>query len=222
MSSNFLTRWLLPVLLIAASLLLSAFVYFAKLPISARTITPKLVTALGATPGLTVLVFIGLRVAMRKVPDTDRSADLLVLWIVTFLFGLHAAILGAVIGMVPSLKAIVPTAVGILLVGLGPVVGTLAPENPLGIRTASTLVDHDLWRRTHRLAGWLIALAGASALLGAQFAGRWALVCGVGPAVFALIVALGYGSQPPRKESDEEIVATHRLAEESSVDVTDS
>ncbi|MEM7676434.1 MAG: SdpI family protein, partial [Myxococcota bacterium] len=222
MTANLFTRWFLPIALISAGLLLSAFVFFAKLPEPARVVTPQLMAALGATPGLAAIVFVSLRIAMRNVPASDASADLLVVWIVTFLFGLHAAILGAMIGMVPSLKAVVPTAVGVLLLGLGPVLGTLEPQNPLGIRTQGTLADPELWARTHRLAGWLIALAGILGLLGAQYAGRWALICGVGPAVFGLIVALGYGSQSPRKESDEETEVARRLAEESSVDATDS
>ncbi len=198
MTSSALTRWALPVALIGSALLLSAFVFFAKLPEEVRVIDGKTGAAFLGTPGVALLIWLMLRGSAKASGQPDRSADLLIVWVLTFLFGVHAAILAAVIGMIPSLRSVIPSAVAILLLGLGPAIGTLAPGSPLGIRTASTLSDPDLWRRTHRLAGWLLSLSGVVGLVGARFGGPWALVAGVGPAIFGLIVALAYGSQKPR------------------------
>ena len=220
MTSNVLTRWLLPLALIVCAVLLSGFVFFAKLPEHARLLTPRMLLAFLGTPTVAILILIALTVATRG-PARHRSSDMVVVWVVTFLFGVHAAILGTMIGMVGSLRAVVPSAVAVLLLGLAPTIGTLVPGSPLGIRTIGTMADDELWRRTHRLAGGLLAVSGVSGLIGARFGGPWALVSGVGPAVIALIVALGYGSQSPSTSSDEHSEADPRLSEESSVDRTD-
>ena len=222
MSSSLLTRWGLPIALIAGGLLLSAFVFFAKLPEAVRVLTPRTGLALAGTPVVALTVLVVLRLSARVTGPSDRSTDVVIVWLMTFLFGVHAAVLGTMIGMVSSLKAVVPHAVAIMLLGLGPAVALLSPNNPLGIRTASTLADAGLWRRTHRLAGWLLAASGALGLIGALVGGPWALVSGVAPAVIALIVALIYGSQPPMTQADEETRSPTRLQEESSIEATDA
>ena len=220
MSSNFITRWGLPLGLIGCGILLSAFVFLAKLPPAARLITPRTVAAFLGTPAIALTVLLGLRGASGD--RSDRSTDLVIVWVVTFLFGVHAAVLAAVIGLVPSMKAVVPSAVAILLIGLGPAIGTLQPGSPLGIRTERTLRDDALWSRTHRILGWSLGLAGLCGVIGARLGGPWALVAGVGPAVIALIFALGYGSLGPMNLSDEEMGQDERLPTESGVDATDS
>lgn len=221
MSSTLLYRWLIPLALVVAAILLSAFVFYAKLPVGARVYSPTNFVAFLATPGVALLVLLTLRGATRASPTVDRSADLVVVWVVTFLFGIHAAVLATMIGMVGSMRAVVPSAVALLLLGLGPAIGTLGHRSPLGIRTSGTLVDRGLWRRTHRLAGVLLALAGVSGLVGAQLGGPWALVMGIGPAVIALIIALGYGSQSPNAIRSEHSAANDRPSDEATGDRSD-
>lgn len=223
MKSTVFTRWGLPLALIGSALLLSAYVYFVKLPEPARALTERTAATFGGAPAVALVLLLVLRVAARLVGGTDRGTDLVIVWVLTFLFSVHAAVLAATIGMISSLKVVVPYVVGLLLLGLGPTIAALGPASPLGIRTPSTLADPGLWRRTHRLAGWLLALAGIAGLVGAQIGGPWALVAGVGPAVIALIVALAYASQPVRPvEAGEENDDHARLPEESPVDATDS
>ena len=222
MKPGLFVRWLLPLVLVLAGMALSAYVFFGKLPPAARVFQPRTLLLLLGTPVVSIGILLLLRGSVRLSGNADRSADLLIIWVLTFLFGVHAAVLATMLGMVGSLRAVVPSVVALLLLGLGPAVATLSPGSPLGIRTASTLADDHLWRRTHRLAGWLFGAAGLCGVVGAQIGGPWALVSGVGPAVIALIIALGYGSQPPSASSDEQIGMPGRLEEESSVDATDS
>lgn len=216
-----LNRWLIPLALVGSGVLLSAFVFYAKLPEAARVYSPTNFVAFLATPAIALLVLLTLRAATRAGPTVDRSADLVVVWVVTFLFGIHAAVLATIIGMVASLGAVVPSAVALLLIGLGPTIGTLGHGSPLGIRTSSTLSDPGLWRRTHRLAGVLLGLAGVSGLVGAGVGGPWALVSGIGPAVIALIIALGYGSQSPNGVGREHSAANDRPSDEATGDRSD-
>ena len=226
MNTHVLTRWAMPLLLIVSAVLLSAFVFFVKLPASAQVMTFRAAAAFLGAP-ITALVVLGaLRFATRGAPQPDRGGDLVVIWIVTFLFGLHAAILGAIVGMVPSLRAVVPAAVAFLLVGLGPAIATLSLGSPLGIRTPETLRDERLWLRTHRVTGGLIVVAGILGLVGVGIGGPWALVAGVGPAVVALLVGLLIGSQSAPsnspEQSDEQSLSSTRLPDESKVEVTDA
>lgn len=49
---------------------------------------------------------------------------------------------------------------GLLFVVLGNILGKVPQNGVVGIRTPWTLADKEVWRRTHRVAGWLLVLAG--------------------------------------------------------------
>jgi uncharacterized membrane protein len=80
------------------------------------------------------------------------------------------------------------TAIGVLFVVIGAVLGRIPPNGLVGIRTPWTLADTGVWNRTHRFTGRLMALAGvalaAVAALGADHTDLFvALVfCVLGPA----------------------------------------
>ena len=217
MTSSGFTRWGLPLALIGAALLLSAFVFYVKLPEPARILDGRTLAALLGAPGVALLVLSMLRGAARATGTADRGADLVIIWVVTFLFAVHAMVLGVAIGLVPSLRLVIPHGVALLLLGLGPAIGTLPPGSALGIRTSSTLSDDVLWRKTHLLAGWMLGVAGLIGMVGAQIGGRWALVAGIGPAVIAMIVALLYGSQSASVASDEQTAPDGRPPLEAPV-----
>ncbi|MGH8290151.1 MAG: SdpI family protein [Steroidobacteraceae bacterium] len=49
---------------------------------------------------------------------------------------------------------------GLLIVVLGNSLGKVPQNGVVGVRTPWTLADKEVWRRTHRVAGWLVVLAG--------------------------------------------------------------
>ncbi len=185
-----LTRWFLPLGVVWAAFLLSAWVYSERLPPDFRTASPTLLGVFLVVPSVALFLLLLLR---RLGPTPSRAGDLLVLWLMTFFFLVHAAVLAVALGMLRSLVAAVPLAVSVLLLGLGPVLGQLEPGSPLGIRTAQTLAHEAAWIRTHRVAAW--AFAGAGLLgLGSLFFDRW-LRFGfvVLPALAALVASLVAG-----------------------------
>ena len=183
--STAFTRWGLPLGLIWAGLMLSAWVHTERLQPAPDTSTLHVAAVFLAVPGLQLVVLGILRAAMPKA-TSGRHTDLLVAWLMTFLFGVHAAVLAVAISMVSSMARALPLAVCLLLIGIGPVLALLEPKSPLGIRTKATLADATAWQRTHRFAAAVFVVAGLMAPLGLLFEGLEALYVSVAPAVFAV------------------------------------
>lgn len=81
--------------------------------------------------------------------------------ILAFLALLHAGILGHALGWWGAhMDRLVIGGVGLLLMTLGNYLGKTTRNFFLGIRTPWTLASDEVWRRTHRLGGWLLVLAG--------------------------------------------------------------
>lgn len=64
------------------------------------------------------------------------------------------------LGVHPGIVVDITAAVGMLFAALGDKFGELPQNRLLGIRFPWTLANREVWSRTHRLHGWLIALAG--------------------------------------------------------------
>lgn len=180
-------RWILPLAIIAAGGLLSAWVYLTRL---APTGLRGLPVLLWAGPAFSLVAWWTLRsIVDRYDADPTRSADLAPVWVVVFLFGLHAAILAAILGLISSLDRAVPVGVAVFDVGIAAVLLTLAPGSVMGLRTAATLSSPRLWQRAHRWGSACLAAAGVAALAGLLFRGWWALVYATVPSIFAVLVA---------------------------------
>ncbi len=59
-----------------------------------------------------------------------------------------------------DLEHLVPYALGLYVAVLGNYLGKTEPNFFFGIRTPWTLADAQVWRRTHRLGGWVFVLCG--------------------------------------------------------------
>src|SRR5688500_1277793 len=102
-----MTRWVVPLSIAWTGLLLSAWVYTKKLDEPARQATPKLLIAFLGTPLFSVLLLIGLRLgAPRASSASGRSGDLLVTWVLAFLFSIHAAVLAEAIDLFPLPRSV--------------------------------------------------------------------------------------------------------------------
>jgi hypothetical protein len=161
--STGLTRWGAPLAVVWAGVLLSAWVQGARLP-AVRAPGSRLLALLLGAPATSLAALLLLRAALARTPRAPRrSDDLVVLWLVAFLFAVHALVLASATGLVRALATPTALVVAALLGGLGPLVDGLEPGSALGIRTARTLASPRAWSAAHRAAGiglGLAALAG--------------------------------------------------------------
>jgi len=128
--------------------------------------------------------------------------------ILAFLALLHAGILGHALGWWGAhMDRLVIGGVGLLLITLGNYLGKTTRNFFLGIRTPWTLASDEVWRRTHRLGGWLLVLAGLVFVVMA-FTGIFEYVL-ASAIVFAAVVPVVYsffayrsleGFEPPAEE----------------------
>ncbi|MGH2441788.1 MAG: SdpI family protein [Chloroflexota bacterium] len=84
----------------------------------------------------------------------------------------HLAILGIGIGLPISLRRLLPAVYGVLMVALGNVLPKLPRNSLVGIRTPWTMLDPEVWERTHRLGGYLVTGSGVVSLASLVLAGK--------------------------------------------------
>lgn len=101
--------------------------------------------------------------------------------IIAFMLLMHVGVLGHAVGWWGAdMGRLVITGVGLLLLVLGNYLGKTTRNFFLGIRTPWTLASDEVWRRTHRLGGWMMVGAGAMLVVMG--------IAGVNPLVFAVII----------------------------------
>ena len=199
-----------PLCVIALTILISMIVY-ARLPERVPThwdmegnVNGESSRFVGAF--LLPIIMLGIWGLMRVLPSIDprranyekmRGAyDLVVNATLTMLLVVHAIVIAMILGAPFSVTRILPALVGALFVVIGNVLPQARPNWFFGIRTPWTLSNDRVWRRTHRIAGYLFVGCGllmvASAALPptigfpAVFAGG--LIAGFGSVIFSFIV----------------------------------
>lgn len=86
--------------------------------------------------------------------------------ILAFLVLVHAGVLGHAAGWWGAdMGRLALIGVGLLLVTLGNYLGKTTRNFFLGIRTPWTLASDEVWRRTHRLGGWVMVGAGVALVI---------------------------------------------------------
>jgi uncharacterized membrane protein len=95
----------------------------------------------------------------RLEPFRATYARLLVL-LVGFFALLDGVVLARAISGRSDLARLMPLLLGALLLGVGNYLGKTTPNFFVGIHTPWTLASPEVWRRTHRLGGWLFVGAG--------------------------------------------------------------
>lgn len=88
----------------------------------------------------------------------EKVYDAIVFRVVLFVIALHGLVLGAMLGLFWG-RAWAPRTVvvlfGLILVGVGDLLPRTRPNLVIGIRTARTLSNRQLWIQTHRIAGYV-------------------------------------------------------------------
>lgn len=110
--------------------------------------------------------------------------------IIAFMLLMHVGVLGHAVGWWGAdLGRMVMIGVGLLFATLGNYLGKTTRNFFLGIRTPWTLASDEVWRRTHRLGGWLMVGAGV-ALMVMGFTGVHELAIAVVIGVAVLVPAI--------------------------------
>lgn len=131
----------------------------------------------------------------KKVPAFTMA---LVAFLTTaFLTAIHFVILHAALTPAPDVMRPLWLIIGAFIFALGLIMPRLRQNGVAGIRTAWTLGNEEVWARTHRLAGYSMAIGGVvtlmSGLVGGTSAGAVALVAlllsSMVPAVYSYVLA---------------------------------
>ena len=94
--------------------------------------------------------------------------DAVMLRFVCFLMGVHAVVLIGLLGMLRGrawAAHLVPTLLGLTMIGIGNLLPRTRPNLAIGIRTSRTLSDRAAWMQTHRIAGYLVVALGSVILV---------------------------------------------------------
>jgi immunity protein, SdpI family len=126
---------------------------------------PKLLAVL-----LVPLMMLGLRGLLAVLPRIDPKREnydkfhdtywLIANSILSFMAVVHTAVLAFALGAPVRVDRVVTAGLGVLLVIVGSYLGRVEPNWFVGIRTPWTLSSEDVWRRTHRVGGWILVIGG--------------------------------------------------------------
>ncbi len=145
------------------------------------------------------LVAVGMALLMLVLPKIDpRRASwaqhgstywLLVNLLLGFFALMHVMMVGYNIGWPIDISTIVVAAVGLLFAAIGNMMTRMRPNWFMGIRTPWTLSDDTIWRKTHRVGGYLFTAAGLVMVLAALLK--------VPGLIFVVIAAVGVAAVVP-------------------------
>lgn len=115
-------------------------------------------------------VLVALWGLLRGLPSIDprranyakmqSTYDLIVNLALTVVAAIHLVVLAATLGVGAPLPRLIPVIAGVAFIVLGNALPRARPNWWFGIRTPWTLSNDRVWERTHRVGGYLIAIAG--------------------------------------------------------------
>jgi putative oxidoreductase len=149
-----------------------------------------------ALPATAAVIYVTFRPLWRNATGPSEIAGTyraMTLQAILFVLVLHALAL-ATLADVRGARAIAPRAVAVLVglffVGIGNLLPRTRPNLLIGIRTARTLDDRELWTRIHRTCGYLAVGFGIVVALASAFLSRDGIQATVSVAAVACAIAL--------------------------------
>lgn len=124
------------------------------------------------TGGLPILMYGLMALIPRIDPRRDsyrkhrKAFSQIIVLLILFLVAIHWVTIAIALGADIDVQTFVCLAIAVLFVVVGNVLPRARPNYTFGIRTPWTLADEDVWRRTHRVGGyvfWIMALVFAAA-----------------------------------------------------------
>lgn len=155
------------------------------------------------TAGLFVLFLVLPKISPREKPIASFSQVYrhITNAVLGTLLAITVAATLAATGVRLDMGRVVPLFVGVLLLVLGGLLAQVAPNYFVGIRTPWTLENEEVWRRTNRLGGKLLVVAGLATAVAAAFgAGTQVLLASVlGATLIAVLYSyVAYRRLAPR------------------------
>lgn len=118
----------------------------------------------------TALLPLGIYLLMIYVPNIDprresykkhkKAYEILMNILVPFFIMMHWVAIFSALGHHISVARIIPIGIGILFIVMGNYMGQIRPNYTFGIRIPWTLADETVWRKTHRMGGFVFILSG--------------------------------------------------------------
>ena len=149
-----------------------------------------------ALPATAVVIYMTFRPLWRSATgpsDIGGTYKAITLHAVLFVLVLYALAL-ATLADVPGVRPIAPRAVAVLVglffVGVGNLLPRTRPNLLIGIRTARTLEDRELWARIHRTCGYMAVAFGIVVALAGAFLSKDGIQAAVSAAGVACAIVL--------------------------------
>jgi len=143
------------------------------------------------------VVMLALRGVLAVLPSIDPKGEnyrkfadtywLLFNGMIGFMLLLHAVIVAHGIGYPVRVDRIAVGGIGLLFMLIGNFLGRVEPNWFIGIRTPWTLSSNAVWRRTHRVGGWIF-VAGGGAIVATVFLPASALPIFLGTVGLVVVV----------------------------------
>ena len=120
---------------------------------------------------------------------------------VFFMIGLNWMSILAAMGIELPVTTILMLAMGIMFILLGNYMPRIRPNYTFGIRTPWTLASETVWKKTHRVGGYVFVLSGVIIVVCSFFRG-WAALIGIGVLLAGTIVSSVYSWLVFREEQN--------------------
>ncbi|NTU80718.1 MAG: DUF1648 domain-containing protein [Chloroflexales bacterium] len=165
---------------------------------------------------LAPLIALATLVLMQWLPRLDPRREsyaqfagtyrLIMTVLVLFFAVLELITVGAALGWPISIPRVMMFAMGLMFALIGNELGRVQPNYFVGIRTPWTLADPEVWRRTHRVGGRMMAGAGLlMLLLGLVAPAEVGFFLGVGALLVASLGAVAYSYIVWRQRANQRI-----------------
>ena len=148
-------------------------------------------TVFGIPPLLAVIHLICLFASSAdpKFKDMGKKASGIIFWIIPSISLFTGTLIYATaLGIDTDIGLFVRLFFGILFVVLGNLLPKARQNHFLGIKVPWTLCDEENWNRTHRLAGWLMVLAGMAMIATAFLQTAWIVLAALATSTFIPII----------------------------------
>ena len=128
---------------------------------------PKLANAI-LLPAISIALYLFIQLLIRYSPRLGQQnqrtslevVNLIIVGVLVFLLIVQLSITAIALGMAISIPFVISLCLSVLFLFLGNYMGKLRRNFWAGFRTPWTLASDTVWERTHRVGGWLMALAG--------------------------------------------------------------
>ena len=145
--------------------------------------------------GLWLLLLVLPRIDPRRANYAQFTGtyQLIINMLLAFLAVIYATTLLAGLGIAVDVARIIGCLTGLLFIGIGNELGRVTPNFFVGVRTPWTLADPEVWRKTHRVAGRAMVIAGFVVLVSAVLLPiAWLAMVILASTLGFAVVAVGY------------------------------